>query len=747
MKTILVFLAFLININLIHNCYSQESELKELSRYFSGSVIGGTDGMTSPIFSHFPMDYDTLRILVVFCKFPDCIWNPFVYGAGGATEFWHTENTTIYKPNWADSIVCPNTTNIWQNSITAYFRDISFGKFFVIGDVYNDLYTFQHNVNYYSLDSGRNIGYATKELLETIDPYVDYSQYDKFAPLDTYNKRHPDGVVDFVLLVFRFTHTAKIDGSSYSGICGLGGITNSFAGSPYLVLDGKQIKASIPDDTIRGSGAIASCLTPWEFWISTHEFLHYQYGLNHSSGLGTCDMNAGLVSAEDRVYFNWGPSTINIPQYNNTITLRDFFTTGDFARIDHGGSYYYLENRRRLNYIASVRMKDWHYFPEQEVRPHSRDSMLVIYKKDNNYFRKYNLFAADGRWNWQKLNSHYVVDSLKTHNIFFRESLNRNNGETIIDLFQRSAVKINGIPYYKLKDHWGCATDSNSFFDIGYNEVLSPWSNPSLPAFDNDSLTIQLLERNTEGSLLVKFIYTNQLQAPPSKPQFLKIIEYYPIDSMVCHPKLVWEHNIEPDMLINNNDKKYRIYRALESDTSLTPTNFIEFATVYIHKDSIPSFIDYSINLYDCTEYDRPPYGIPFPIRYKIKAIDINQDSSVYSDYTHCIGVNSDSGIDDDGDSDNFSIDGNPKIYSLKQNYPNPFNPMTNISYDLPRNSFVKILIFDITGRLIRILVNEYKNAGTYIVSLNASDLSSGIYFYRMESNGFTESKRMLFLK
>lgn len=742
MKTKLIILIILIGILLIQNIYSQESEMKELSRFLSGKVVGGTDGMTSNVFTHFPMNNDTLRILVVYCKFPNCTWNPYPYGSGGATEYWHTVNTTIYKPNWADSIVCPNTTNIWPNSMTAYFRDVSFGKFFVIGDVYPDLYIFENPIDSYTVAKGKNIGYATKELLENIDPYVDYSQYDKFAPLHPTNQRQPDGVVDFILIIFRFNHTDRTDnGKSYSGICGLGGLTNNFAGSPYLLLDGKQINASV-----LGSGALSTSLTPWDYWISIHEFLHYQFGLNHSKGLGTGDMNAGLVCADDREFFSWGPSPV--PQNNNTVTLRDFITTGDYAKFYFGGNYYYMENRRRLNYMASENFKDWHFHPEQEVRPHSRDSMLVIYKKDNYYFRNYNLFTADGRWDWLKLNSKHVADSLKTHYVFFRDALNRNSGETTTDLYEQYAVRKSGVDYYNQISHWGSGNDSNSFFDIGYNEILSPWSNPSLPAYGSDSLTIQLLEKNSEGSLVIKFIYTNQIQAPPSKPQFLRIKEYYPEDSSICHPKLVWEHNIEPDMLISNTEKKYRIYRAVENDTSLTPTNYIEYATVYINKDSIPSFIDYNINLYDCSEYDRPPFGIPFPIRYKIKAVDISQDSSVYSDYAHCVGVYSNTGIEDgDGNSDNYSGNDKPQTFSLKQNYPNPFNPSTNISYDLPKNSFVKIAIYDITGRLVKILVNEFKNAGSYIISLNASDLSSGVYFYRMETSSFVETKKMLMIK
>ncbi|MBK9228821.1 MAG: T9SS type A sorting domain-containing protein [Ignavibacteria bacterium] len=72
----------------------------------------------------------------------------------------------------------------------------------------------------------------------------------------------------------------------------------------------------------------------------------------------------------------------------------------------------------------------------------------------------------------------------------------------------------------------------------------------------------------------------------------------------------------------------------------------------------------------------------------------------------------------------------------LHQNYPNPFNPVTNIEYDLPVDGNIELKIYDITGRLIKTLVNEFKTAGSYIVSFNASDLSSGVYFYSMNFDG-----------
>ena len=88
-----------------------------------------------------------------------------------------------------------------------------------------------------------------------------------------------------------------------------------------------------------------------------------------------------------------------------------------------------------------------------------------------------------------------------------------------------------------------------------------------------------------------------------------------------------------------------------------------------------------------------------------------------------------------------------PNYYSLSQNYPNPFNPSTSIKFSMPKGDNVKLVIFDILGREVKTLVNEFKNAGTYDVNFDASTLSSGVYFYRLEAGEFTDTKRMLLVK
>ncbi len=90
---------------------------------------------------------------------------------------------------------------------------------------------------------------------------------------------------------------------------------------------------------------------------------------------------------------------------------------------------------------------------------------------------------------------------------------------------------------------------------------------------------------------------------------------------------------------------------------------------------------------------------------------------------------------------------GVPTKYDLSQNYPNPFNPSTSINYEIPFDGKVSLKIFDMSGKEVATLVNEVKTAGYYTYNFNASNLSSGVYFYSLSANNFTATKKMMLLK
>ncbi|MBI3586184.1 MAG: T9SS type A sorting domain-containing protein, partial [Ignavibacteriales bacterium] len=93
-----------------------------------------------------------------------------------------------------------------------------------------------------------------------------------------------------------------------------------------------------------------------------------------------------------------------------------------------------------------------------------------------------------------------------------------------------------------------------------------------------------------------------------------------------------------------------------------------------------------------------------------------------------------------------------PASFSLAQNYPNPFNPSTTIQYTVPRRSNVRLRVFDTMGREVATIINQEVNAGVYKSEWNGRNtagisVSSGVYFYRLEANGYQSTQKMVLLK
>ena len=126
----------------------------------------------------------------------------------------------------------------------------------------------------------------------------------------------------------------------------------------------------------------------------------------------------------------------------------------------------------------------------------------------------------------------------------------------------------------------------------------------------------------------------------------------------------------------------------------------------------------------ECSQFK---FSAPFIGGYQILPRDLN-------DFTGVTGASSVSTII-------------PDKFSLEQNYPNPFNPVTNLEFGISDLGFVSLKVYDILGKEVVTLVNEKLNPGNYKVEFNGSDLTSGVYFYTLNAEGFTETKRMLLLK
>ncbi len=88
-----------------------------------------------------------------------------------------------------------------------------------------------------------------------------------------------------------------------------------------------------------------------------------------------------------------------------------------------------------------------------------------------------------------------------------------------------------------------------------------------------------------------------------------------------------------------------------------------------------------------------------------------------------------------------------PEKFMIYQNFPNPFNPSTNIKYQIPEASLVKVVVYDLLGRKVAMLINQYQSAGFYNISFDASKLTSGIYIYKISAGNFSDTRKMLLVK
>ncbi|MDH3268879.1 MAG: T9SS type A sorting domain-containing protein [Ignavibacteria bacterium] len=161
------------------------------------------------------------------------------------------------------------------------------------------------------------------------------------------------------------------------------------------------------------------------------------------------------------------------------------------------------------------------------------------------------------------------------------------------------------------------------------------------------------------------------------------------------------------------NNSGFEILRSAENDNNWNQIGFIEGHGTTTESKSY-SFADINLE----------------PGSYSYKLVQIDFD-----------------GTRNESEIVNVEIGSQPTEYSLSQNYPNPFNPSTTIQYTIPQSGNVRLIVYNSLGGEVATLVNEYKESGNYKINFDASNLSSGIYYYRLASNSFNEIKKMILLK
>ena len=142
---------------------------------------------------------------------------------------------------------------------------------------------------------------------------------------------------------------------------------------------------------------------------------------------------------------------------------------------------------------------------------------------------------------------------------------------------------------------------------------------------------------------------------------------------------------------------------------------------------------------------DHLPVCVDFTLSGCTDSAACNYNETAYIDNGSC--EYPEDGLDCAGSVLSFYTDIIPDKYSIHNIYPNPFNPITHITYGLPENSNVKIIVYDLTGKQLRTLINEFQTSGYYNLEWDASSYPSGVYFIKMVCGRISQSKKIILLK
>jgi hypothetical protein len=308
------------------------------------------------------------------------------------------------------------------------------------------------------------------------------------------------------------------------------------------------------------------------------------------------------------------------------------------------------------------------------------------------------------------IGTEYTFDICKTYNNKLQLVYELNDGQ-YQDLLHRS-----------YDGSW------SSTFTVDNNQYFA--GNPKgISSTANDFFVIW--KRQNSNSLFYR-----QYNAVPQAPQGLAVQPYQQGNNR--YARLTWQLNNEPDVFIKENNA-YEIERRINF-----LGNWGTWQVIATRSGNVSEFIDYeTVGVGDAEVYIA---------EYRMRARDYNNNISGYSssvsiEFQRFVptapgGSGGWANKSTESSGNNISYD-----YNLAQNYPNPFNPVTSINYSMKTAGLVTLKVYDMLGNEVTSLVNENMKAGIYSVEFNAADLPSGMYVYRLSTNNFVDTKKLILLK
>lgn len=705
----------------------------------------------------------TLRILVIFVRFKDDTRTNSI--------IW--PNATVL-PAWASTLVDDEipSNNVYQNINLSNFFDResggngngTLGDFQVIGDIY--YITTDENKSYYSSDAAVN-----QHVLSKLDATVNYKKYDNwkfmvggkdyvhdYLPYNPTTGTGGDGYLDHIFIFWRdysITYWARY-GASLGGYASIETTYNSIS-------DGVTIRSgdgSTQLDMLNKGGTLEQSSRP--IMVSAHEYTHFLFGgggnidahfdgpAGHGGDPGanignisrfalmTCGEVYGMCAYE-KYRLGWlEPTCISSnssstylydTHRNNTaimIPLR-YNSSGDLVES------YFIENFQTTNSYSGANP-----FKTKSLFNYTFTNGILVYhieEEDLDYPTKtvIDLECADGLWDWA-LSAGTSTPSDRTDDVLIKGTPNKDSG-----LDERDYIEID-VGSYTYDDYLPLTLSSNpndderrrynedawlgnpnDFFTLDNSNVFSKWSNPSTVKYGGtqSNFGFEIISYNTffhSYTLKFGFDATTIEGFSPSKPQ--NFTASFPING---NPTLSWAANTEPDLY------GYRVYKKLTTVSSGTQTTYDYTAST--------SYTDNNFTV-------KRRFGDD-SAEYWVVAVDNTNKLSVETQHESTSGT---SGIQWKTNEENKTNEV-VKKYDLFSNYPNPFNPSTQITYQIPKDGFVSLVVYNSLGQAVKTLVNKEQSKGKYSISFNASNLPTGIYFYRIQASDYVSVKKMLLVK
>ncbi len=645
----------------------------------------------------------TYRVLVVFASFPDDL---------APHPFWPARQAPLFMQQFID----PDTITRSQSpyNLTNYFRQMSMGKFNLIGDAIW-VETGRSQEEYRNGAYGR----ANRDvLMERVDPVVDFALYDQWSrPAAYQNSNTPDGIVDMIIMVWR-TNMFEFVGEASLGY------------RASFVVDGKRIEMGYPEYAPMPLGSGVTCQylytdSPYNLMQTmVHELAHWLLGgphpYNGESPQGKyaywgmlCNPQrmASCANAYERERLGW----ITVPEipHDSTIVLGDFVTTGAAAKYrppnGEGAEFFYLESHLKIS-------------PFDDVTANQNDTGVWILHQQGPYMELDNLGIrpADGNWNWTSTLSSMACFS-QFLPLFQRGAPAVVAGRSHRQQIPTATSAVNWMLAYKDEQgilHCGKFAHGDLFagaFTGGM--VFSPYSNPPSHTWRRSPSGFSLEVGESPDGYTVRS-YANPLEPPPARRFLGSDTNLHSNNRLALAWGTGWQDGqpLEPDVI--------------GSELQMSIGSGGNWVTVY--NGGGMNWNDGSILLDSA--------GTPARFRVRVRDSDGNTSGWSNTYYTRISVVNS------------VNSDARLSDSSLLKVYPNPANPAATVQVNLPASGHVRLLIRNTLGQQVRQLFSGYVSNGIQAVEWDGrgesgGEIPSGVYFLTLVSEQATVTRKLVLIR